>query len=92
MKLYYERIWDYEIDEQKIIKSINLIKTVHFIDMSLTQLHRYSEHLAKKYIEEQLHTDVRTLPHQLIKPVITLIYNELKKRKDDLLILENRAD
>lgn len=85
MKLHYERVWDYEIDEQKIIKSTNLIKTVHFVDMSLTQLHRYSERLAKKYLEEQLpkYTNVCTLPNQLIKPVITLIYSELKKRKDE---------
>lgn len=89
MKLHYERVWDYEIDEQKIIKSTNSIKTVHLIDMSLTQLRNYSERLAKNYLQEQLSVDVRMLPHQLIKPVITLVYNELKKRKDEYLDSSN---
>ena len=83
MKLHYERIWDYEIDEQKIIQSINTIKLSHFIHLSNTQLKHYSEILAKKYLEPQIHdTDISRLPHQLIKPIITLIYDELLKRKD----------
>lgn len=86
MKLHYERIWDYEIDEQEIIQSINTIKLSHFMHLSNTQLKHQSEILAKRYLELQIHnTDVSKLPHQLIKPIIILIYDELLKRKEQYM-------
>ncbi|MBO7694257.1 MAG: hypothetical protein J6T10_16690 [Methanobrevibacter sp.] len=83
MKLHYERVWDYDINEQQIIDSVNAIKIIYFIALSNTQLKRFSEKLANKYLSEQLSkVDISTLPHQLIKPVITLIYNRLQERRE----------
>ena len=42
MKLHYERVWDYDINEQQIIDSVNAIKIIYFIDLSNTQLKRFS--------------------------------------------------
>ena len=81
MKLHYERTWDYDINEQKIIDFIDNIKITHFIDLSDTQLHHFSEYIASKCLEEQLSSvDVLKLPDALIKPVVDLIYNQFKKR------------
>ena len=81
MKLHYERVWDYDIDEQKIIDLINNIKITHFIDFSNTQLRLFSRGMAQKCLDEQLPgVDISKLPNALIKPVTDLIYNKFKER------------
>lgn len=81
MKLHYERTWDYDINEQKIIDSIDNIKITHFIDLSNTQLRHFSERIARKCLNEQLSgVDISRLPNALIKPVTDLIYNRFQKR------------
>ena len=81
MKLHYERVWDYDIDEQKIIDLTNDIKITHFIDFSNTQLRHFSERIARKCLNEQLSDiDISKLPNALIKPVTDLIYNRFQKR------------
>lgn len=81
MKLHYERVWDYDIDEQKIIDLTNDIKITHFVGFSNTQLHRFSERIARNCLNAQLAgVDISKLPNALIKPVIDLIYDRFKKR------------
>lgn len=81
MKLHYERVWDYDINEQKILDSISTIKITHFISLSNTQLRHFSEKIGITQLEKQLpNVDISKLPNQLIKPVINLIYIKLKER------------
>ena len=81
MKLHYERVWNYDIDEQKIINVINDIKIIHFIGFSNTQLRNFSGRIACRCLNEQLSdVDISKLPNALIKPVIDLIYNKFKER------------
>ena len=84
MKLHYERVWDYDIDEQQILSLVNQIKITRFIDLSNIQLKHYSEQLALNFLTVQLkNVNVSCLPHQLIKPVIKLIYDRLQERKNN---------
>lgn len=84
MKLHYERVWDYDIDEQQILSLVNQIKIIQFIALSNTQLKCYSEQLANNFLAPQLkNVNISCLPHQLIKPVIELIYNRLQERKNN---------
>jgi len=80
MKLHYERVWDYDIDEQEILNTINDIKISHLINLSNKQLRHLSEQLTATQFRQQLSVDTSKLPNQLIKPVTTLIYNRLKER------------
>ena len=83
MKLHYERVWDYDIDEQEILNTVNNIKISHFINLSNKQLRHFSEQITAEQLCQQLHlssVDISKLPNQLIKPVINLIYNKLKER------------
>ena len=81
MKLHYERVWDYDVNEQKIIDLTNDIKITHFIDFSNTELRLFSRRMAWKCLDEQLQgVDISKLPNALIKPVTDLIYNRLKER------------
>ena len=81
MKLHYERVWDYDIDERKIEDFIIInIKITHYIDLSDIQLRHFSEWIAHKCLNEQLSgVDISKLPNELIKPVTDFIYNRLKK-------------
>lgn len=81
MKLHYERVWDYDIDEQEIVNAINNIKITPFINLSNKQLRHFSEQITATQLSQQLrNVDVSKLPNQLIKPVTNLIYNKLKER------------
>lgn len=80
MKLHYERVWDYDIDEQEILNTINNINISRFINLSNKQLRHFSEQLTAAQLYQQLSVDTSKLPNQLIKPVTNLIYNRLKER------------
>ena len=80
MKLHYERVWDYDIDEQEILNTINNIKISPFMNLSNKQLRHFSEQIAAAQLHQQLRVDTSKLPNQLIKPVVNLIYNRLKER------------
>lgn len=83
MKLHYERVWDYDINEQEILDTINTIKISYFINLSNKQLRHFSEQLTATQLRQQLQLlsgDIAKLPNQLIKPVTNLIYNRLTER------------
>lgn len=80
MKLHYERVWDYDIDEQEILNTINNTKISPFMNLSNKQLRHFSEQIAAAQLYQQLRVDTSKLPNQLIKPVVNLIYNRLKER------------
>lgn len=83
MKLHYVRVWDYDVNEQEILNAINNIKITHFIGLSNTQLRHFSKEIATTQLGKQLpDVVIAKLPNGLIKPVINLIYNRLKERKE----------